>query len=127
MAIRIGAEASIVVQLSFGRSRRSSIQGIATLLADQHPLQQRRLDRPARRMLIVLGQLTSAGTGSPKGIWVWDSQGHHIGTIEMPEQPANLNWGDSDYRTLYITATTSVYKLCSKAVATSPPCMARTT
>src|SRR5262245_24302637 len=51
----------------------------------------------------------------PKGIWVWDSQGHHIGTIEMPEQPANLNWGDSDYRTLYITATTSVYKLRTKA------------
>lgn len=51
----------------------------------------------------------------PKGIWVWDSQGHHLGTIEMPEQPANLNWGDSDYGTLYITATTSVYKLRTKA------------
>ncbi len=47
----------------------------------------------------------------PKGIWVWDPQGHHIGTIAMPEQPANLTWGDSDYRTLYITATTSVYRL----------------
>lgn len=51
----------------------------------------------------------------PKGIWVWDSEGHHLGTIEMPEQPANLNWGDSDYGTLYITATTSVYKLRTKA------------
>ena len=51
----------------------------------------------------------------PKGIWVWDSEGHHLGTIEMPEQPANLNWGDSDYATLYITATTSVYKLRTKA------------
>ena len=50
----------------------------------------------------------------PKGIWVWDPQGHHLGTIEMPEQPANLNWGDSDYRTLYITATTSVYTLRTK-------------
>src|SRR5262245_8941556 len=26
----------------------------------------------------------------PKGIWVWDPQGHHLGTIAMPEQPANL-------------------------------------
>jgi gluconolactonase len=51
----------------------------------------------------------------PKGIWVWDAQGHHLGTIEMPEQPANLTWGDKDYRTLYITATTSVYRLRSKA------------
>jgi gluconolactonase len=51
----------------------------------------------------------------PKGIWVWDAKGHHLGTIEMPEQPANLAWGDSDYRTLYITATTSVYRLRTKA------------
>jgi len=28
--------------------------------------------------------------------------------IEMPEQPANLVWGDHDCRTLYIAATTSV-------------------
>jgi gluconolactonase len=51
----------------------------------------------------------------PKGIWVWDAQGHHLGTIEMPEQPANLTWGDKDYGTLYITATTSVYRLRTKA------------
>jgi gluconolactonase len=50
----------------------------------------------------------------PKGIWVWDAKGHHLGTIEMPEQPANLAWGDKDYRTLYITATTSVYRLRTK-------------
>lgn len=51
----------------------------------------------------------------PKGIWIWDPQGHHLGTIEMPEQPANLTWGDKDFRTLYITATTSVYRLRTKA------------
>jgi gluconolactonase len=50
----------------------------------------------------------------PKGIWVWDAQGYHLGIIEMPEQPANLTWGDEDYRTLYITATTSVYRLHTK-------------
>ena len=50
----------------------------------------------------------------PKGIWVWDAQGHHLGTIALPEQPANLAWGDKDYGTLYITATTSVYRLRTK-------------
>jgi len=50
----------------------------------------------------------------PKGIWIWDSAGNHLGTIVLPEQPANLAWGDSDYRTLYITATTSVYRLRTK-------------
>jgi gluconolactonase len=47
----------------------------------------------------------------PKGIWVWDAKGNHLGTIVLPEQPANLAWGDKDYRTLYITATSSVYRL----------------
>ena len=51
----------------------------------------------------------------PKGIWVWDPGGHHLGTIVVPEQPANLAWGDSDYSTLYITATTSVYKISTRA------------
>jgi len=50
----------------------------------------------------------------PKGIWVWDAKGNHLGTIVVPEQPANLTWGDKDYRTLYITATTSVYRLQTK-------------
>jgi gluconolactonase len=47
----------------------------------------------------------------PLGIWVWDAAGRHLGTIVVPEQPANLTWGDADYRTLYITATTSVYRI----------------
>jgi gluconolactonase len=51
----------------------------------------------------------------PKGIWVWDSKGNHLGTIAMPEQPANLAWGDKDYSTLYITAKTSVYRIATKA------------
>jgi gluconolactonase len=50
----------------------------------------------------------------PGGIWVWSPEGHHLGTILMPEQPANLAWGDPDYRTLYITAVTSVYRLHMK-------------
>jgi gluconolactonase len=50
----------------------------------------------------------------PEGIWVWDAAGQHLGTIVLPEQPANLTWGDADYGTLYITATKSVYKLRTK-------------
>lgn len=56
----------------------------------------------------------------PKGIWVWDAKGNHLGTIVMPEQPANLAWGDKDYRTLYITATTTVYRLETKAAGFVP-------
>jgi gluconolactonase len=51
----------------------------------------------------------------PKGIWVWDAKGKHLGTIVTPEQPANLAWGGMNYSTLYITATTSVYRIETKA------------
>jgi gluconolactonase len=50
----------------------------------------------------------------PRGIWVWDPQGNHLGTIVTPEQPANLAWGGEDYGTLYITAATSVYRIRTK-------------
>ena len=51
----------------------------------------------------------------PGGIWVWDADGNHLGTIMMPESTANFNWGDPGYQTLYITARTSVYRLKTKA------------
>ena len=35
----------------------------------------------------------------------------HLGTIVVPEQPANLAWGGKDNSILYITATTSVYTI----------------
>ncbi len=54
------------------------------------------------------GNLFAVG---PLGIWIWDPAGHHLGTIVLPEQPANLAWGDPEYGTLFITATTSVYRL----------------
>ena len=50
----------------------------------------------------------------PKGIWVWSPAGIHLGTIELPEQPANLAWGGDDNSTLYITATTSVFTIETK-------------
>lgn len=50
----------------------------------------------------------------PLGVWVWDARGNHMGTILMPEQPANLAWGGVDFRTLYLTATTSVYRIKTK-------------
>lgn len=51
----------------------------------------------------------------PRGIWIWDPEGRHLGTIELPEQPANLVWGGPDFKTLYITATHSVYRLRMKS------------
>jgi len=46
-----------------------------------------------------------------RGIWVFNAEGLHLGTILTPEQPANCAWGDKDKRTLYVTARTSVYRI----------------
>jgi gluconolactonase len=54
------------------------------------------------------------------GIWVWDPAGTHLGTIVLPEQTANLTWGDPDYGTLYITSSTSVLKLRTKVTGFVP-------
>jgi gluconolactonase len=47
----------------------------------------------------------------PGGIWLLSPDGVHLGTIRLPEAPHNLAWGDSDGRTLYVTALTSVYRI----------------
>jgi gluconolactonase len=58
------------------------------------------------------------GTG-PGGVWVFSPEGKHLGTIKPPETPANCNWGD-DWKTLYITATTGLYRI-KLAVAGAQP------
>lgn len=45
------------------------------------------------------------------GVWIFNPQGTHLGTILTPEQPSNCAWGDDDGQTLYITAQTSLYKI----------------
>jgi gluconolactonase len=55
----------------------------------------------------VQGNIWATGPG---GVWVFSPDGKHLATINTPEIPANLAWGD-DGRTLYITANSSVYRL----------------
>ena len=47
----------------------------------------------------------------PGGFWIMSPDGKHIGTVKTQELPANLNWGDDDARTLYLTARTSLYRI----------------
>jgi gluconolactonase len=46
----------------------------------------------------------------PGGVWVFTPDGAHLGTIKLPEQPANCAWGD-DWKTLYMTAETGLYRV----------------
>ncbi len=54
------------------------------------------------------GRLFCTGPG---GVWVMDPNGERLGMLRIPEQPANLAWGDEDGKGLYITARTSVYHI----------------
>ncbi len=54
------------------------------------------------------GNLYSCGPG---GIHIFNQSGDLLGIIETPEVAANFVFGDDDLQTLYITATTSLYRL----------------
>lgn len=54
------------------------------------------------------GNIYSAGPG---GVWIFSPEGKHLATIVMPERTANMAWGGADRKTLYITATSSVYRI----------------
>jgi gluconolactonase len=50
----------------------------------------------------------------PGGVWVLSPAGEHLGTIETPENVGNLGWGGAGWRTLFIAASTSVYRIETK-------------
>ena len=50
------------------------------------------------------------GSG-PGGVWIISADGKHIGTIKVPERVSNVAWGDQDGKTLYITASTSLFRI----------------
>lgn len=54
------------------------------------------------------GNVFSTG---PAGIWLCSPSGDILGVVKVPEVAANLAWGDDDARTLYITASTGLYRL----------------
>jgi sugar lactone lactonase YvrE len=60
--------------------------------------------------LDVEGHLYVAGN-TPEGIWVFDPDGRLLGFIGVGEPAANLVWGGPDWRTLFVTARTSVYRV----------------
>ena len=47
----------------------------------------------------------------PGGIHVFDASARLLGVIRLPERPANFTWGGDDRRSLFVTATTSLYRL----------------
>ena len=49
--------------------------------------------------------------GTIDSICVFAPDGSLLGRVILPERPANLAWGEADWRTLYITATSGLYRV----------------
>ncbi len=47
----------------------------------------------------------------PGGIHVFDRRANCLGVIRIPEKTANFNWGGDDMLWLFVTASTSLYRL----------------
>ena len=47
----------------------------------------------------------------PGGLYVYDSNAKLLGSIRTPELVANFCFGDDDLRSVFMTATTSLYRV----------------
>jgi gluconolactonase len=47
----------------------------------------------------------------PGGVWIITPEGKHLGTIRTPEKVTNITFGDPDWKTLYIAARTTIYRI----------------
>ena len=56
----------------------------------------------------VQGNIYSAGPG---GVWIFSPEGKPLGTIVMPERVGNLTFAGPDRKTLYIAASSSIYRI----------------
>ena len=54
---------------------------------------------------------------------MFSQRGELIGKLHIPEQSANLAWGGEDFRTLFVTATHSVYSIPTKVGPRKEPYM----
>jgi gluconolactonase len=59
----------------------------------------------------------------PGGVCVFDPDGTHIGTVEVPENVGNINWGGADWNELFIPATSSMYRIQCKVSGNRLPYM----
>ncbi len=48
------------------------------------------------------------------GLWIYAPTGKLLGIINTPERPFNCGWGDDDWRSMYLCAHTSLYRILLK-------------
>jgi gluconolactonase len=63
-------------------------------------------------VLDIMGNIyLTAGQGAAAGVYIFAPDGEQIGLSGMPETPGNCTFGGPDLRTLYIAASSSLYRI----------------
>lgn len=65
----------------------------------------------------ALGNVYAAG---PRGVYVLSPAGKLLGLITPPEHVANMAWGGDDNRTLFMTASTGLYRIQMNVAGSGP-------
>jgi gluconolactonase len=74
-------------------------------------------DRPGRAGGIKTDEEGNVYAAGPGGVWVFNRDGLHLGTILLPEAPSNLCWGRG-FIGLYMTARKSLYYVHTRVPGT---------
>jgi gluconolactonase len=89
--------------------------GARTLFVDQRG--DARFGNPDGMKVDTEGRLWTTGAG---GVSVYTAAGVYLGVFELDEHAANLAFGGPDFSTLYLTARTSVYCVCTAVTGIAP-------
>ena len=65
----------------------------------------------------VQGHIYTTGA---KGVSIWRADGAPVGVIQVGEHPANACFGGKDFKTLFITARTSLYAVQMEVAGSKP-------
>jgi gluconolactonase len=76
-----------------------------------------RMGAPDGQKVDQKGNLYSAGPG---GVWIFSPEGKHLGTLDIPERVGNVAWGGADHKTLYVAASSSIYRITLKVPGDYP-------
>jgi gluconolactonase len=70
---------------------------------------------------IKVDQRGNVYVSAPGGIWILAPSGKALGRIVPPEHDANFTFGDEDGKSLYLTASTGLYRLRLSVPGIKPP------
>ena len=85
--------------------------------ADLSPYSEEGPGAPDGMKIDVEGDIYCVGPG---GVHVFDPAGDHLGSVKSPETVGNFAWGEHDRLSLFICASTSLYRIMTRVPGYQP-------